>query len=251
MYEKVGGFNNSNDVIYFDIGGNHGNYASNVLKTWPKPQTHVYAFELDPNNFQKHLQPLAGTQPNLHAINKGVSNTANVEDVWVYPGFDQRSRIGGGSTVNGVKWQQHGQVETVQLATWVEDSSSHPLHRDMKGKIAYVKIDTEGWESRVIQGMLLQQKAEVFPLLHFEAGAGWIETKAISYQQQIEELDQAGYDCYLIHAEQKLLQVNKEFWVPMMEEMAKLYGSNTFCCLRSHPVHAVLQDFHIGPETKA
>ncbi|MBU3925958.1 FkbM family methyltransferase, partial [Patescibacteria group bacterium] len=123
-------------MIFVDIGANIG-YFSLVSAKLVGDQGQVYAFEPDPDNFnllEKNIK--ANNYKNIIAVNKAVSNKSGKARLYLEP-----DNLCAHSLVakNDNKFVE---VETVILDEFLKDK-----------KIDVIKIDVEGFEPVVLEGM--------------------------------------------------------------------------------------------------
>lgn len=138
-----------------DIGANIGYYTLLFAKL-VGPKGKVFAFEPDPNNFallEKNV--LVNNYRNIVLVQKAVSNETgktrlylspyNKGDHRIYDSHDGRKSIG---------------IETVNLVDYFKDHGE---------KIDFIKIDTQGSEGAIIEGMLplLENNCNVEIMMEF------------------------------------------------------------------------------------
>jgi FkbM family methyltransferase len=127
----------SNDEIYVDVGAAHGDTISHFYDVSGGSYKKIYAFEPDPMNF-KGLSTLCKVIPNNLALQAGVSDT--VGQFYFYEHADNRfsSRFVDSSSnlVTSMK------ANVVRLDDVVTEAT-------------LIKIDVEGFETKVIDGAKL------------------------------------------------------------------------------------------------
>lgn len=140
--------------IVIDVGANIGYYTL-LFAQLVGPQGRVYAFEPDPSNFDllKKSIDLNGYQ-NVTLIQKAVSNKSG--KIKLYLGDENRAinRIYDAGMNDA---RQSVEVDIVNLDNYFQDYT---------GKIDFIKIDVEGSESGVLEGMpLILQKSKKLKIM--------------------------------------------------------------------------------------
>lgn len=127
------------ELIYLDIGANIGLYSLFVAKRVQK-RGKVIAFEPHPNTFDKLTENIRlNNFNNIIAINKALGNEKNF--VYINQCEDSAKTF-----VSNLKTDQSEmKVEMVNLDYFLKENQID--------KIDYVKIDVEGFEFYVLQGM--------------------------------------------------------------------------------------------------
>jgi FkbM family methyltransferase len=129
------------DDIVLDIGANVG-YFTILLASLAK---HVYAFEPEPDNFDQ-LKKNTNMLRNVTAYNVAISDRNGFAYLHLCPTDNGMHRL------YESKWCKNGGVEEVH--TWtIDDFMIHKVTIHDHHKIKFVKIDVEGFEYRVLQGM--------------------------------------------------------------------------------------------------
>ena len=151
------------EPVIFDIGANKGQTIHFFLKLFPGAV--IYAFE--PNcRLYKKLTLKYGHLPNVHLINKGVSNQ-NGSLAFKETAMDETSTFeefnyGSGylkmkSKVLGIKPENMVvdiyEVDVIKLSDFIVDKRIQHIH--------VMKIDTEGHELKCLQGLFSSQNIVV------------------------------------------------------------------------------------------
>lgn len=162
-----------NPDIIFDIGSNIGNHAV-FWASQLKPSS-IYAFEPCPINF-------SCLQKNIHnnnlvdiviPIQKGVGDHegyASISNV-------DESNLGGTSIAYTADGNEETAIQIIDLDTFVKENSIK--------NVDFVKIDTEGFEIKVLHGMK-DIIAEHHPAI-------WVEVSYPTYSEVINKLRKEGY----------------------------------------------------------
>lgn len=128
-----------NDIV-LDIGANIGYYTL-LFARLVGPKGKVFAFEPDPDNFallKKNV--LVNGYRNTVLVQKAVSNETGRTRLYLSPHTKTYHRI-----YNSHTDRESIEVEVVTLADYF---------KDQKTKIDFIKIDTEGAEGAILEGML-------------------------------------------------------------------------------------------------
>jgi FkbM family methyltransferase len=149
----------------FDVGANKGEYTKHCLQRFPNAEVH--AFEIVPATFQKLKSELAGN--NRAMIQPfGLSNRSGVTEINFNPRDDGISSLVAGEGIHKGSWQ----TLAVEVKTGDEYVSSH----DIKN-IDLLKIDVEGGESYVLEGLNQALSDQKIGVVQFEFGMANIYSK--------------------------------------------------------------------------
>ena len=160
-----------------DIGANHGVYALSMAQT-VGPTGRVWAFEPASSTAQ-HLASSIQANDFKHVFLErcALSDRIGSAELSLHPHSELNSLVSGG--LNNVPH------ETVKLTTLDEYSSRHGWHN-----IAFVKMDAEGEEARILKGGA-RFFAEFSPLVQYEIKAG--DDLHLGLVSQFDDL---GYESY-------------------------------------------------------
>jgi len=168
------------DGIVFDIGVNIGWTAMNMSKICSSGQ--VYGFEPDSNNFiacSKNLE----LNPNIH--NLFISKVAlGDQDAMVKMVISEPTNLGGNRV--GETSINAGDAD-VAMTTLDSFFANHSLAR-----LDLVKIDTEGYELRILQGGVTTLSS-FHPVLFVEVNDSNLRRNGDSARSLIEFLHEIGY----------------------------------------------------------
>jgi FkbM family methyltransferase len=203
-------------MLFIDIGAHYGFYTLLVGTKFPNIKT--IAFEPVPENYEilKRNLELNGLRNaevhNLAVSNRDETKKFNVSEAYGPGGF-YRHPLAGTTKEIGVR--------TVGFDGFIKDIPKVPT---------IVKIDTEGHEVCVLEGMrkFLRNIEDVKLILEFNpkmlTGAGYQPEKLL------EEVNQSGFDIYFINDEKretyKLDQIDFEEWRKYLPEEGH---ANIFC----------------------
>lgn len=161
----------SDAKVIFDVGANLGNHTLFLAKKLDAIYT-IYSFEPFILNFEILKKNITDNKLlNVYPINKGVG--ARNGKITVSE-FDESNYGGTTFTENG---DSDEYVELITLDAFIRENNIDNLD--------FVKIDTEGFEIDVLQGMR-QAIENFYPDL-------WIEVSANSFLKIIELLEPSGY----------------------------------------------------------
>ena len=175
------------NCFMLDVGGNVGIYAHGLLKKFP--DTHVLSFEPIPHYAQFIREhPLSKTHRlTVEALAMGREPTPTNLSLLM------DSRNLGWNTLHTDKnvIECPGCMQTIQITAVSFDYYylSHPELASMK--CSFIKIDTEGYEAHVLQGMhgFLTQKAMIgeLPLMVIEVA--WGPSKHPHWAEEVQEFE--------------------------------------------------------------
>lgn len=125
-------------MVFVDVGANIGYFTLLAARIVGK-EGRVFAFEPEPHNFELLVRNIAinGYQ-NITPVQKAISNRNGTAELFI-------RKHGHGAHSLGVRFHDG----TVVVATETLDS----FFEAYQGKIDLIKIDVEGWEMAVLQGM--------------------------------------------------------------------------------------------------
>jgi FkbM family methyltransferase len=170
----------SKNNLIFDIGANAGHMTEKFLLTGAK----VVAVEPDKTNGE--ILKIRFKNQNVILVNKGVSDTKGVETFYIFAEgspfntFSQKWKDAlergkaYGSELQKKKFSSICQVDTVTLGDLIFQF----------GMPDYIKIDVEGHERKVIQGL-----SSPVPLLSFEANLPEFLQESIDCIDRIMQID--------------------------------------------------------------
>ncbi len=174
--------------LIFDVGANIG-YTSAMFSHLVGPTGKVVAVEPSPAAFRL-LQRSLGSVANIALDNRGLSEQAGELTFYVPQSLDiaSFSPIPGASQVR------------VKVAAGDDFTRSH-------GQPHLIKVDTEGHELEVFQGLAETLAREDRPILIFEA-LGAAERSASA--QAVQRLSSGGYRLYRISTDGRLTELHEE-----------------------------------------
>ena len=137
-FERISNLINSNDILV-DVGANSGDYTE-FFKIIIGDTGKIYSIELAPETYEL-LKNKFSAHENIIVLNKAVSNTN--EPVTFYKGYDSFTNNIIGHDMNYKPYDVVGTVDGIRLDTLLENEKS----------IKLIKIDVEGAENLVLEGM--------------------------------------------------------------------------------------------------
>ncbi len=138
--------------VVIDIGANLG-YYTRLFSKLVGPTGHVYSFEPDTENW-KYLEHNVRGISNVHAFNMAVTDKVGMIDFYHVIGAT------GTHTTLQVSGSEKRTVPSVSLDDFIAKNNID--------NVAAVKIDVEGAEPAVFQGMDVLLKQKPYPLIVFE-----------------------------------------------------------------------------------
>jgi FkbM family methyltransferase len=148
-------------TLFLDIGANIGIYSFSVL--YRNPEAQIFAFEPNPKTFAKIQETKnLGHYPNLHLIPLALSNGRAQTALHASDTNSGWSTLG---THPPTGESHEVLVSQIPFDEWWQEQSE--ATRSMQNFV--IKIDVEGFETRVVQGMsgFLSQHQIAFLLIEF------------------------------------------------------------------------------------
>jgi FkbM family methyltransferase len=189
--EFLNAFLRSGDV-FVDVGANTGLFAL-IAAHRVGPTGRVYAFEPCLATYQRLVDNVqANGFANVRCHRLALSDRNGVARMNVsIEGFDGQNSLAP-PTVGGTF-----SVETVTCTTW----DSFVEENDLAGRVAMMKIDVEGWESRVMHGARSVLSRADAPVLQVEFFDRASRSAGSSCDEVYHLLEELGYQLYLYDAE--------------------------------------------------
>jgi FkbM family methyltransferase len=172
--------------IILDIGANIGYYTL-ICAKHVGPSGHVFAFEPDPNNFALLSKNVAiNSYQNVTLVDKAVSNISGSAKLFLSP-----DNKGDHQLYDMDEGRPFIDVQTIRI----DDYFSNALQL-----VDYVKIDVQGFEYYVVQGMaeLLRRSPQVVLLTEFWPFA--LEKSGAGAQQYLDLLQALNFKLYDMNA---------------------------------------------------
>jgi len=121
--------------VTLDVGASVGNYSKRLLK---ETYSNVYAFEPTPAAFRE-LKKLETNQSRMHAVETAVSNVDGTSMFYLEGERSERNSL----SKEGLFEPKPYQVAVTTLDTFTKSFS----------RVDFIKVDTEGFEFEVFEGM--------------------------------------------------------------------------------------------------
>ncbi len=148
------------DIIVFDIGSHHGDWA--VLLKYTLPNSVCHCFEIVPQTFGV-LSERISSYKELVLNNIGLSDSKKEIQITYFPNQDS------GSSIQPLPWK----LETMTVTCQVMSGDQYCKERNIV-EIDFMKIDVEGHELSVLKGFSELLKASKITLVQFEYGLTFI-----------------------------------------------------------------------------
>lgn len=178
-----------NARVAFDVGANRGHWTQMVLSV--NPSLNVHCFEPSPSTFSMLMRN--HFPPNVRCNNFGLGSAEEEKELFVYSKGNGMNTLynRGGLKARGIE-DPVGR-EKVVLRTL----ESYCREKDI-GDIDFVKIDTEGHEWEVIQGMGALLKEGKIKSIQFEYGPCFIDAR-IFLKDIFQYFEDMPYTLYKIY----------------------------------------------------
>lgn len=192
------------DAPVFDVGANVGQSVPFLLSRFRKSQIH--SFEPVSGTFAKLKQKFGATpRVTLHQI--ACSDTIGEAEI---------SLAGTPDMFHLADKGEEGPSETVKLVTIDAFAAEHGIKR-----IAYLKIDTEGADLKVLAGAREMLEASTVGLVEVESGMSPDNDYHVPFEQMKSYLEQFGYRIFGIYEQVPEWPTNR----PMLRRTNAVYIS--------------------------
>ncbi len=151
---------NSNEPTVFDVGANVGNYTQKVMEA--NPQSHVFAFEPHPKNFEK-LQQRFHQNRHVQPIHAGCGIEKSILQLFDYQDNNGSSH----ATLYREVLQDLRGKNTLAIEVAILSLDDF-MRQHQIPKIDLLKIDTEGNELQVLKGAQKTLNEGKIRAIHFE-----------------------------------------------------------------------------------
>ncbi len=149
-------FANILDGQVFDVGANEGQWASMALEVLDPNRLHC--FEVLPQAFER-LKEYLGPDTKAAVNHFGLGSTAGSIDFYFYPDFSQRS----------TSYSLNDGYRKEKIKVSVITGDQYISQRGIR-QIAFLKLDVEGMEMEVLQGLSSSLRAGIIQAIQFEHG---------------------------------------------------------------------------------
>jgi len=208
--------------ITIDIGANIG-YFTLMLAKLVGPTGKVFAFEPDPRNIsllRKNIE--INNYQNIIVIPKAVSNINQKCTL-----FTSQSSFGQNRIYEPKKTRNQEFIpiesETIKLDDFFKN-------KDEMGNITFVKIDVEGAEKFVLEGMKNVLRSSRDVKIFSEIDLARLDDAGSSYIEVVEFLNKNGFTMFLVDKkENRIIKIDRESLGEVLRENT---GSRDILCLR-------------------
>lgn len=182
--------------VFIDIGAHIGYFTvTAAAKVGDTGQVH--AFEPTPKTYEKLTENVQiNTLKNVKCNNIGLSDEPGVLSLNTDPQNEAYNSIGKIAKEGVVSVQ----INTVKLDDYAEQ-------HELIGKIAFIKIDVEGWETNVFKGASKVLSAQEAPVIMLEFSYANQIAAGSSCQELANSLTQFGYRLYTFNSKQRKLEL--------------------------------------------
>lgn len=165
--------------VVFDVGANEGEWARLISNK--NKNAIIYSFEIVPITYNK-LKESTLSFHNINVFNYGLSNVSDDVVINFSKDDDKLSSLIAGSEIHDINWEKIN----CKVLKGDEFCSSHGID-----SIDFLKIDTEGSENLVIDGLTDMFKNEKIKIVQFEYGMTNIYSKylLIDYYKFFESIN--------------------------------------------------------------
>jgi len=202
------------DVV-LDIGANIGYYTL-ILARLVGDGGKVFAFEPDPTNFallRKNVE--ANGYNNVALVQKAVSNQTGKTRLYLNPDKAADHRI-----YESGDGRQSIVIEAVRLDDYF---------KNFNGKIDFIKMDVQGAEGRVIQGMLNLLKKNHNVKIAMEFAPNSLQKSGTAPADCLNLLTGLGFNLFEIAEQEKEIRPVDIPWLLKVYAMDKKGRTNLFC----------------------
>jgi FkbM family methyltransferase len=175
---------NKKQVIFFDIGANHGAYTLQVLKFFP-PNTYCYLFEPQ-ETLCKELCNTFAENKNVTVIEKGCGSRQEKLKLYSFENIDTLASLY--NSFKGNTSEAFSTIDIIRLDDFLNENSIP--HIDL------IKIDVEGHEFDVLRGMKTCIEQKKVDVIQFEFGSFNLISRI--FFKDFWELLHNDYDIYRI-----------------------------------------------------
>ena len=155
--------------VVFDDGANEGEWARPISNK--NKNAKIYSFEIVPTTYNK-LKESTLNFHNINVFNYGLSNVSDDVVINFSKDDDKLSSLIAGSEIHDINWEKINR----KVLKGDEFCSSQGID-----SIDFLKIDTEGSENLVIDGLANMFKNEKIKIVQFEYGMTNIYSKFYVY----------------------------------------------------------------------
>jgi FkbM family methyltransferase len=223
-------------LIAIDVGANKGDFVREFHAIYKVPPTQytTYLFEPNPVNLQHLIKHY--TTENIIVSSQAISDVDESSAFYNWVGA-HTNVLGNGNAGLRSGGQKIADIQVVRL-----DSFFSSINLDIQGlNIFFLKVDTEGNDTKVIKG--LGKYISSVKYILFECSDCLDDHRGPGIAQPmkdiVEFLDQRGFNVYRIGTH-KLIQVNGEYW---HDDYEKKTWSDCFAMKKQDPlIHKLINE---------
>ncbi len=184
-------YHNHPNPVFFDIGANIGEYTEKILDLRKEPTT-IHLFEPTNKCFQELLRKYLGK--NWICLNKWAVSDKNEEVSIFYDreGSKLASLYQRDLKNYAIEMNESEKVETIRLDQYIKKKQIEKIH--------LLKIDTEGHELAVLQGLGAYLDSAFIDFIQFEYGGTYLDADIRLYDMY-DILEKAGYKIGKLNAQ--------------------------------------------------
>jgi FkbM family methyltransferase len=154
--------------VAFDVGANRGDWLVEALINWPR--CHIYAFEVAPPTFRRLRERISasshGTRTTLNCF--GLSDQNGSHEMFFFPDHPELT----------CDLPRHEDYQAIPFDARLCTGDSYAHERRIE-KLDFVKVDVEGAEHRVLNGLCGYLSTRRVNCLQFEYGAFSTQTRVL------------------------------------------------------------------------
>ena len=218
LSELMMNLSRTRDGAFFDIGALYGYFALLVGITSPKPRT-IHAFEMNPRPAR-----IARRMITLNHEVTGLFSDARVHNV----------AVGARNQILPAKVDGY----TLDITSGTDDTESVKFEaidrycQRQNIQPSFIKIDVEGWEGMVLNGMVRTLRV-ASPVLAVELHASdWIGRTGLSRTSVVQLLLAIGYRCYSVHSHRAVgAMAISELTDPGFAEDSRRFENQSACLI--------------------
>jgi FkbM family methyltransferase len=170
---------------YFDIGANKGDWTAYILDKIKSDSFELYLYEPGLVAFNISLKRFKEFN-NIHITNTALSDSIGTIDL-----FEQENA---GELSSAIQKWAYGPISKIEVKTTTIDSELSRLKIDY---LDYIKIDTEGFDLKVLKGAINSIINNKIGFIQFEYNTAW-SVLGSTLLEAHEILEGNGYKVFLI-----------------------------------------------------
>lgn len=174
-FQTIDSLINLGDIVV-DVGACHGTYTSFFARKLGATGR-IYSIELMPNVFA-NLEMRFGHHQNIEFVNAAASDHVGMEDLFISGASEMNN-------ITGAVGQKAGEIRSITLDYLLEQHE----------EISLIKIDVEGAEGKVLNGMTETMKKTKSLLIEVHFDEDWPEIRKILIEDN-------GFECYNIEKDE-------------------------------------------------